>query len=90
TFVVSRKGKLLGFAINQEMDNARIRKMLEERRFPEEYSMGLLKVEETSANLDVDSPYTIFPEEMKEVFRSGWTTLVPIIGGGDRLGTLIL
>ncbi|EJL29902.1 GTP-sensing pleiotropic transcriptional regulator CodY [Brevibacillus sp. BC25] len=90
TYVVSRKGKLLGFAIHQEMDNSRMRKMLEERRFPEEYSMGLLKVDETSANLDVDSPYTIFPVEMKEVFRTGWTTLVPIMGGGDRLGTLIL
>lgn len=90
TFVLSRKGKLLGYAIAQEIDNARIRKMLEERRFPEEYSAGLLKVEETSANLDVDSPYTAFPIEMKEIFRTGWTTIVPIMGGGDRLGTLIL
>jgi transcriptional pleiotropic repressor len=89
-FVVSRKGKLLGLAIAQEIDNERLRKMFEERRFPEEYSTNLLKVEETSANLGVESPYTIFPVEMKEVFPTGLTTIVPIIGGGDRLGTLIL
>ncbi|ATO47962.1 MULTISPECIES: GTP-sensing pleiotropic transcriptional regulator CodY [Brevibacillus] len=89
-FVLSRKGKLLGYAIAQEIDNDRIRKMLEDRRFPEEYSNGLLKVEETSANLDVNSPHSAFPVEMKEVFPTGWTTIVPIMGGGDRLGTLIL
>ncbi len=90
TYVLSRKGKVLGFAIAQEIENDRISKMLDDRRFPEQYSADLLKVEETSANLDVESPYTAFPVEMKEVFRSGWTTVVPIMGGGDRLGTLIL
>lgn len=89
-FILSRKGKLLGYAIAQEINNERIRKMLEERRFPDEYSAHLLNVEETSADLDVDSPYTAFPVEMKDVFRNGLTTLVPIVGGGDRLGTLIL
>ncbi|MFM1650808.1 GTP-sensing pleiotropic transcriptional regulator CodY [Brevibacillus sp. B_LB10_24] len=89
-FVVSRKGKMLGYGIAQEIDNERIRAMLSERRFPEDYSANLLKVEETSANLGVDSPYTAFPVEMKEVFSSGLTTVVPIIGGGDRLGTLLL
>ncbi|WP_019119110.1 GTP-sensing pleiotropic transcriptional regulator CodY [Brevibacillus massiliensis] len=89
-FVVSRKGKMLGYGIAQEIDNERIRAMLSERRFPEDYSANLLKVEETSANLGIDSPYTAFPVEMKEVFSSGLTTVVPIIGGGDRLGTLLL
>jgi transcriptional pleiotropic repressor len=89
-FVVSRKGKLLGYAIAQEIDNERIRKMLVERRLPEDYSQNLLKVEETSANLGIDSPYTAFPVEMKDVLSSALTTIVPIMGGGDRLGTLIL
>lgn len=89
-FVVSRKGKILGYALAQEINNERMGQMLDQRRFPDEYSSKLLKVEETSANLDVDSPYTAFPVEMKDVFRNGLTTLVPIVGGGDRLGTLIL
>lgn len=89
-FVVSRKGKLLGYAIAQEIDNERIRKMLVERRLPEDYSQNLLKVEETSANLGIDSPYTAFPVEMKDVLPTALTTIVPIMGGGDRLGTLIL
>ncbi|MBS4203792.1 GTP-sensing pleiotropic transcriptional regulator CodY [Lederbergia citrea] len=89
-FVVSRRGKLLGFAINQQIENERMKKMFEDRQFPEEYTKNLFKITETSSNLDVDSEYTAFPEENKELFGSGLTTIVPIIGGGERLGTLIL
>ncbi|MBN6185837.1 GTP-sensing pleiotropic transcriptional regulator CodY [Aneurinibacillus sp. BA2021] len=90
TFVLSRKGKILGYAIAQEVDNERIRKMLDERRFPGDYSTQLLRLDETSANLDIESPYTAFPVEMKDLFKKGLTTVVPVIGGGDRLGTLVL
>ncbi|RFU71279.1 GTP-sensing pleiotropic transcriptional regulator CodY [Peribacillus saganii] len=89
-FVVSRRGKLLGFAINQQIENDRMIRMLEDRQFPEEYTKGLFNIQETSSNLDVNSEYTAFPVENKELFSSGLTTVVPIIGGGERLGTLIL
>ncbi|BAU27662.1 transcriptional pleiotropic repressor [Aneurinibacillus soli] len=89
-FVLSRKGKILGHALAQEIDNERIHKMLEERRFPGDYSTQLLRVDETSSNLDIESPYTAFPVEMKDLFRKSQTTIVPVIGGGDRLGTLVL
>ncbi|MGP4072256.1 GTP-sensing pleiotropic transcriptional regulator CodY [Piscibacillus sp. B03] len=89
-FVLSRKGKLLGFAINQEIENERMKQMLEDRRFPDEYTQQLFNINETTANLDIDSSYTAFPVENKDLFAKGLTTLVPIIGGGERLGTLIL
>lgn len=89
-FVVSRRGKLLGYAIKQEIENERMKQMLLERQFPVEYTESLLKVEETSANLDIDSEYTAFPVENKDLFSTGLTTIVPIIGGGQRLGTLVL
>ncbi|MDN7241256.1 GTP-sensing pleiotropic transcriptional regulator CodY [Planococcus sp. N028] len=89
-FVVSRKGKLLGFAINQQIENERMKGMLEERQFPLEYTQNLSNISETSANLDVNSEHTIFPVEERELFEKGLTTIVPIIGGGERLGTLLL
>ncbi|MED0660605.1 GTP-sensing pleiotropic transcriptional regulator CodY [Bacillus smithii] len=89
-FVVSRRGKLLGFAVHQQIENERMKKMLEERRFPEEYTNNLFNIKETSPNLDIDSDYTAFPVENKDLFRNGLTTIVPIVGGGERLGTLIL
>ncbi|MDQ0214308.1 transcriptional pleiotropic repressor [Oikeobacillus pervagus] len=89
-FVVSRRGKLLGFAINQQIENDRMKHMLQERQFPEEYTKNLFNISETSPNLDINSDYTAFPIENKELFQSGLTTIVPIIGAGERLGTLIL
>ena len=67
-----------------------MKKMFEDRKFPEEYTKRLFEVNETSPNLDVDSEYTVFPIENRELFKEGLTTIVPIIGGGERLGTLIL
>lgn len=89
-FVLSRRGKVLGYAIRQEIENERMKQMLEERRFPEEYTESLFKVEETSENLDINSEFTAFPVESKDLFSKGLTTIVPILGGGQRLGTLIL
>lgn len=89
-FVVSRKGKVLGYAVNQLIENERMKNMLEERQFPLEYTQNLSNVTETSANMDVNSEHTIFPVEERELFKNGLTTIVPIIGGGERLGTLLL
>lgn len=89
-FVVSRRGKLLGFATKQTIENERMKKMLADRQFPEEYTKNLFNITETSPNLDIHSEYTAFPVENKDLFKNGLTTIVPIIGGGERLGTLIL
>lgn len=89
-FVLSRRGKLLGFAVNMQIENDRMKKILEDRQFPEEYTNNLLRVSETSSNLGMSSDYTAFPVENKDLFADGLTTIVPIIGGGERLGTLIL
>src|SRR5690554_986679 len=89
-FILSRRGKLLGYALNQNIENDRMKRMLEERQFPEDYTNRLFNVQETSPNLDINSEYTAFPTENKDLFQSGLTTIVPVIGGGERLGTLIL
>lgn len=89
-YVLSRRGKLLGFEISQQIENERMKKMFEDRQFPEDYTENLFKITETSSNLGIDSEFTAFPVENKELFGNGLTTIVPIIGGGERLGTLIL
>ena len=89
-FIVSRKGKLLGISIHQQIENERVKKMFEDRQFPEEYTQQLFGIIETSPNLDINSEHTIFPSENRELFEKGLTTIVPIVGGGERLGTLIL
>lgn len=89
-YVVSRRGKLLGLGINQHIENERMKKMFVDRQFPEVYTNSLFNLQETSSNLSIESEYTAFPVENKELFINGLTTIVPIVGGGERLGTLIL
>ncbi|WP_341301920.1 GTP-sensing pleiotropic transcriptional regulator CodY [Lysinibacillus sp. FSL H8-0500] len=89
-YIVSRKGKLLGISIHQQIENERMKKMFEERQFPEEYTHSLFTISETSSNLDIHDEHTAFPVENKELFQNALTTIVPIVGGGERLGTLIL
>lgn len=89
-YILSRKGKILGYAMPQQVNSERIEKIIQDRRFPGDYSHQLLNVKETTANIDIKSPYTAFPVEMEDVFKDSLTTIVPVIGGGDRLGTLIL
>lgn len=89
-FILSRRGNLLGVATYQEIENERMKQMLEERKFPEEYTDGLLSIRATTENIDTDSPYSVFPFENRELFQDGLTTIVPMIGGGERIGTLVL
>lgn len=89
-YVLSRRGKVLGYAVRQQIENDRMKTMLEERQFPEDYTKSLFNISETSSNINVNSEYSAFPVESKDLFAAGLTTIVPIIGGGERLGTLVL
>jgi len=90
-YVVSRKGKILGYAVTNDPVSPEMNQtILIERRFPMESNNLLLKIEETSSTAEPDSPYFYYTEQMKDMFPYTHTTLVPIIGGGSRLGTLIL
>lgn len=89
-FVVNPEGNLLGIAIAQPINNDRVMQMIEDKKFPEEYNSLLLKQDETISNIGIENPLTSFPNEMKEIFGNSFTALVPIIGGGYRLGTVIL
>ncbi|MBA4601083.1 GTP-sensing pleiotropic transcriptional regulator CodY [Thermoactinomyces mirandus] len=89
-YVVGLEGKLLGMAINHDVENERMQQYMKNREFPTDYAKLLMEVDKPMQNLGIDSPYTAYPTEMKEIFKEGYTTIVPIIGGGDHLGTLVL
>src|SRR5690606_11744379 len=54
------------------------------------YNNLLLKEDETIANITLDSPLTVFPTEMRGILDKAYTTIVPVVAGGERLGTLLL
>jgi len=87
-FVVSRKGKVLGAAHSEQFPDMWLRReQPDELRFPPETNDRLLKIAETAANV-TSNEEILTPVEA--AFGNGIVTIVPIIGGADRLGTLVL
>lgn len=90
-YVVSRSGKILGYAIISEYEDSVVRgDVLAQRVFPRDYNADLLRHESTAENLEDDIPFCVFSEDVHSMTERRVTTVLPIIGGGDRLGTLIL
>ncbi len=86
-FVVSRKGKVLGNALSADFPEMWLRREdPSELRFPKESNDALLKIGETAVEITEGS----FFGDLEPAFAGRNVTVVPILGGGDRLGTLVL
>ena len=59
-----------------------------QKKFSDEYTQNVLKIDETLENLNGEKILEIFPEEHGRLQK--YTTVVPILGSGQRLGTLVL
>ena len=89
-FIVSRRGKILGSNLNELLKNDRIIRMLDDRHIPVEYTEKLMHVSQTTSNIDIEDELSVFPLESRDLFEESQTTILPILGGGERLGTLVL
>jgi transcriptional pleiotropic repressor len=89
-YVVSRKGKVLGYGLinNFECDILK-EKVLKEQKFPENYNNHLLQISETKSNLKGNGQ-CVFESLIGCTHSNKITTIVPIIGNRERLGTLII
>lgn len=90
-YVVSRKGKILGSAISDSFQSPELHRIvLEDQRFPADYNHLLMKIEETTSNQDVESPFISLIHQLHDLLGHPYITVVSISGGGDRVGTLVL
>lgn len=90
-YVASRKGKVLGYHLLEDYEcDALEDDVLEEKMFPKEYNDKLLDIHETKPNITQDSPECVFLDEADRTDSEKLITIVPINGGGERLGTLVL
>ncbi len=89
-FIVSLSGKILGYSLKYQFQHEKLNQLVDHGQFPEEFINHLSQINETTSNIDVDSVYSVFPSENKDLFVNGLTTIVPLIGGGKRIGTFIL
>lgn len=87
-YIVSRKGKILGYSLISSFECQILKdKVLTENKFPEYYNNDLLRISETRSNLKSNG-LCVFDEETNCLHENKFTTIVPIIGNRERLGTL--
>ena len=87
--VLSSKGKVLGLHLNDIADSSVVEDdITKQKKFPEEYNTNVLKIKDTLENLTGEELLEVFPFEQGRTEKK--TTIVPILGSGQRLGTLIL
>ncbi|MDI6870342.1 MAG: GTP-sensing pleiotropic transcriptional regulator CodY [Bacillota bacterium] len=90
-YVVDRKGKLLGHALMTEFQCEVIeRDILTRGYFPQSYNDRLLRVNHTSPNLLPEKGRCVLDRDLECNCLDKITTIVPVNGGGERLGTLVL
>ncbi|MEA4830682.1 MAG: GTP-sensing pleiotropic transcriptional regulator CodY, partial [Enterococcus thailandicus] len=79
-----------GYNERHDVNNERVKTMFVEKQFPLSYTDTVDQLVKTEANIPITSEITAFPVESREKYPFGLTTVVPIFGAGERLGTIIL
>ncbi|UNC91823.1 GTP-sensing pleiotropic transcriptional regulator CodY [Candidatus Contubernalis alkaliaceticus] len=90
-YIADKDGGILGYSLVKQFEcEIMVNQVLQENRFPEDYNEPLLKINETRVNLMQKSNLCVFMDNADCLFTNKLTTIVPILGGGRRLGTLLL
>ncbi|KUO72896.1 MAG: GTP-sensing transcriptional pleiotropic repressor CodY [Clostridia bacterium BRH_c25] len=90
-YILSRKGRILGYALGtvEECDFL-INDLLADKRFPEDYNKSLLGYHETRSNIINKESVCVIDNSEKCAVGTKYSTIVPVNGSGERLGTVIL
>ena len=88
-YIVSKTGKIYGYAFLDDFEcDTMIDKIVSQGEFPKHYVNWLLKMDSTSSNIPQKE---ICAFDNSECLVEGKiTTIVPIYGVGERIGTLVL
>jgi transcriptional pleiotropic repressor len=89
-YILDRMGKILGYAFMEGFYCPTIEDIVKlEGHYPDKNNEALLQMGETQVNVrqEVDC---IFGIAQTCYFKDKYSTIVPIMGGGQRLGTLML
>ena len=90
-YIADSKGEILGYSLVDEFEcDIMVNEVLNDDFFPEVYNDFLLKSEESRVNLRQKTNDCVFSEKEKCHFTDKITTIIPIVGGGKRIGTLLL
>ena len=90
-YLVDREGVILGHALCAGFEcGVMLEDVLEQGRFPEEYMRVLRSVRETTSNIRLNDNSCVFSEELKCPIEEKYSLVVPVVGIGKRLGSLLI
>ena len=90
-YIMDRDGKVLGYALQDGFEcDLMIDLVIKVGNFPERYVEWLMSVSETLPNTRLKGGMCTFERSKECLFRDKFTTVVPIYGAGERIGTLIV
>lgn len=90
-YIVGRRGKILGYSFMNDFECGTMEDIVvHSERFPESYNEGLMRITETKTNTTQVANGCVFNISESCHFTNKLTTIVPILGGGERVGTLVL
>ena len=88
-YVINIKGEVIGVHYSISQDSAAVDDPdTGQKKIPSEYNAELLKVVETTSNLFGDNALKIFKYDYDTYDKLH--TIIPVLGGGERLGTVIM
>ena len=91
TYIVGSKGEVRGYALIHEFECDIMREeVLDKKAFPRDYLNFIMRVRDTLANIPHENQNCSFVYNTKCIFKGKMTTVVPIYGNGERIGTLIV
>lgn len=89
-YIISRRSKILGYKFFNGFECESVKeKVINEKKFPETFNNKLLNIHETMANLENEGKSS-FDESKPAEMQGKLSTIVPIVGKRERLGTLFL
>lgn len=90
-YIVGRRGKIMGYSFMPDFTcNTMEDIVVHSERFPESYNEGLMKTTETTSNTSQVANGCVFNVRERCHFNNKISTIVPVLGGGERVGTLVL
>lgn len=91
-YITGEKGNILGYALQDDFEcDLMFDEVINRKAFPLRYVKWLSRMDETSPNLRSKTGRCAYKDDAKCLFNgSKITTIVPIYGMGERLGTFIV
>jgi transcriptional pleiotropic repressor len=90
-YLIDKEGAILGHALYESFEcGIMLEEVLEKGQFPEEYMQILRRVRETTSNIRLDNGSCVFSEQLKCPVGEKYTLVVPVVGIGKRMGSLVI